>query len=87
MFNNPDGLEMLDRGLYLPSTHSGTAISTYIGETPAGNVAVGALEGSTIETIPQMAKMIERQHQFNNLTSTYSTVKSMLDKISHLRDA
>jgi flagellar hook protein FlgE len=87
VFNNPDGLEMLDRGLYLPSTRSGTATSTYIGETPAGKVTVGALESSTIETIPQMAKMIERQHQFNNLTSTYGTVKSMLDKISNLRNA
>jgi flagellar hook protein FlgE len=87
VFNNPDGLEMLDRGLFLASPRSGTATAKYIGETPAGKVAVGALESSTIETIPQMAKMIERQHQFNNLTSTYGTVKSMLDKISNLRNA
>lgn len=87
VFNNPDGLEMLDRGLYLASPRSGTATAIYIGETPAGKVAVGALESSTVETIPQMAKMIERQHQFNNLTSTYGTVKSMLDKISNLRNA
>ena len=86
VFNNPDGLERLDRGLYLASARSGAATAKYIGDTPAGKVAVGALESSTVETIPQMAKMIERQHQFNNLTSSYGTIKSMLDKISNLRN-
>ena len=86
MFNNPDGLEMLANGLYLPnSKRSGEVSYKYVGETPAGKVAVGALESSTIETIPQMAKMIERQQQFNNMTSSYSTIKQMLDKISNLR--
>ena len=83
--NNPDGLEMLSNGLYLPNPkRSGDIFYKYVGETQAGKVAVGALESSTIETIPQMAKMIERQQQFNNLTSSYSTIKQMLDKISNL---
>ncbi len=85
MVNNPDGLERLPNGLYLPnSTRSGNIFYNYVGETTAGKVAVGALESSTIETIPQMAKMIERQQQFNNITSAYSTTKQMLDKISNL---
>ena len=85
MFNNPDGLERLPNGLYLPDiNYSGNVFYNYIGTTQAGNVAVGALESSTVETIPQMAKMIERQQQFNNISSAYSTTKNMLEKIAHL---
>ncbi len=85
LFNNPDGLEMLERGLFLPDANrSGNVTYSYIGETPAGKVAVGALESSTIETIPQMAKMIERQQHFGIITTAYSAKKEMLDKICKL---
>ena len=86
VFNNPDGLEMLDRGLYLENTRrSGSVSYSYIGEGSAGEVAVGALESSTIETIPQMAKMIERQQQFNNIITAYSGKKDLWELINSLR--
>jgi flagellar hook protein FlgE len=86
VFNNPDGLEMLEYGLYLPNIKkSGNVTYAYIGEAIAGNVAVGALESSTIETIPQMAKMIERQQQFNNIITAYSGKKDLWELINSLR--
>jgi flagellar hook protein FlgE len=85
LFNNPDGLEMLASGLYSPNAkRSGNVTYSYVGETPAGNVAVGALESSTVETIPQMAKMIERQQQFNNIITAYSSKKDLLELLNSL---
>lgn len=96
-FNNPDGLEMLEKGLYLPndskekvrnSTYfngSGSPSYYYIGDTPAGKVAVGALERATIETIPQMAKMIERLQLFNNITTSYNAKVDIYDALNSIR--
>ncbi len=82
-FNNPDGLEMLEKGLYLPNINSsGGVMYSYIGEASAGKVAVGALESSTIEIIPQMAKMIERLQQFNNMTTVLNSINDMLDTVN-----
>lgn len=96
-FNNPNGLEMLDKGLYLPnnsvqkigiheySAGSGLPIYHYIGDGAAGKVAVGALESSTIETIPQMAEMIQRVQQFNNMTTSYNSLVEVAELINSLK--
>jgi flagellar hook protein FlgE len=85
VFNNPDGLVMLDQGLFLTNTTlSGSPTYSFLGQSLSGNVAVGALESSTIETIPQMAKMIERQQQFNNMVTVYNTINDMLELLNTL---
>ncbi len=96
-FNNPNGLEMLDKGLYLPNnnvqkigTHeysvgSGLPIYHYLGDGAAGKVAVGALESSTIETIPQMAEMVQRVQQFNNMTTSFNSLSEVADLINSIK--
>ena len=84
-FNNPDGLMMLDSGVYAPNPSiSGSPTFSYLGTPQAGNVAVGALESSTIETIPNMAKMIERQQQFNNMVTVFSTINDLMEQLNNL---
>lgn len=96
-FNNPDGFEILEKGLYLPrnntqiigtqsyQTGSGLPIYQYLGEGNAGKVAVGAIESSTIEIIPQMAKMIQQVQQFNNMTTSFNSLVEVEELINSLK--
>jgi len=95
-FNNPDGLEMLEKGLYLQNNSketignttynkgSGDVTYCYIGENSAGKVAVGALESSTVEIIPQMAQMIERLQRFNNMTTVFNSIDELYDALNSI---
>lgn len=96
-FNNPDGLEMLEKGLYLPSNKvqkigastytfgSGLPTYHYVGDDSTGKVATGALESSTIEIIPQMAEMIERVQRVNNMTTAFNSINQIMDLANSIR--
>lgn len=88
MVNNPDGMEPISNGCYLPTSdngigdeYSGTIYFQYAGKNTTGQIAVGALESSNVDVITEMSNMVQRELQFSVITTASSTTKNMWEDV------
>jgi len=84
-FNNPDSLERIDGGLYLPTsltsfnTGSTTALSpTVPGENGSGTLLQGSLEESNVDLVTQFTSMITTQRAFQANAKVITTENELL---------
>lgn len=84
MLNNPDAMLPTNNACYLPTSdngigddYSGSVSFEYAGENATGQIAVGALEGSNVDVITEMSRMVQRELQFSVITTASHTTKNM----------
>jgi flagellar hook protein FlgE len=84
ILNNPDAMLPTSNACYLPTSdngigddYSGSVSFEYAGENATGQIAVGALEGSNVDVITEMSRMVQRELQFSVITTASHTTKNM----------
>ncbi|MGV6852429.1 MAG: flagellar basal-body rod protein FlgG [bacterium] len=81
-FLNPEGLEPIGQNLYLESTASGAAQAGTPGINGLGGLEQGAVEGSNVNTVEELVKMIETQRSYEMNSKAISTVAEMLQFVN-----
>jgi len=77
-FVNPAGLQAKGENLYVETGASGPAQSGAPGQSGAGLLVQGALEGSNVNTVQELVSMIETQRAYETNAKAISTIDSML---------
>jgi flagellar basal-body rod protein FlgG len=84
-FPNPAGLKARGGNVYLESPASGTPILAIPGEEGIGEVAVGFLEMSNVETVEELVGMIAAQRAYELNSKTISIVDDMMRTASAIK--
>ncbi|GAB3308230.1 flagellar basal-body rod protein FlgG [Luteimonas notoginsengisoli] len=77
-FVNPAGLQAKGENLYVETGASGPAQSGAPGQSGAGLLIQGSLEGSNVNTVQELVSMIETQRAYETNAKAISTIDSML---------
>lgn len=81
-FNNPNGLEAVSGNAYLRSDLSGEVLLNQAGVGGAGDIAPGALEGSTVDLANEFTDLITTQRAYSAATRIISTSDEMLQELT-----
>lgn len=73
-FENPSGLTSLGNNLFAPNESSGNAVWGYPGEEGLGSVRQGILEGSNVNLVEEMSRLLisQRYFQLNSRSVRYA---------------
>jgi flagellar basal-body rod protein FlgG len=85
MFTNEAGLESLGDNLYRETEASGTATDTNPSENGAGTLSQNFLEGSNVDSIESITRLITAQRAYELNSRVISTADEMLNTLSQLR--
>jgi len=84
-FNNPAGLKAIGQNLYTASAASGEPIVGYGGDTGFGVVQQYALEGSNVDVISEMMRMVMVQRVFDTITKAVQSYEGMLTSLAQMK--
>ncbi len=84
-FQNPNGLGARNGNVYQATTESGDPLVNLPGVGPAGKVAPGALEASTVDLAEEFTKMIVSQRAFSAASKIITTADEMLDELTRIK--
>lgn len=85
LFPNPAGLTRAGQNLYLPGGASGTADEKDPGSDGAGYLQSGVLEGSNVEIVEEMVRMITAQRAYEINSKAIQTSDDMLSTLNQLK--
>jgi flagellar basal-body rod protein FlgG len=85
MFTNEAGLESVGDNLYRETEASGTATDTNPGEGGAGTLSQNFLEGSNVDSIESITRLITAQRAYELNSRVISTADEMLNTLTQLR--
>jgi len=77
-FVNPAGLQAKGENLFAETGASGPAQSGTPGQSGAGRLVQGSLEGSNVNVVEELVSMIETQRAYETNAKAISTTDSML---------
>ncbi|HCY35867.1 MAG: flagellar basal-body rod protein FlgG [Candidatus Margulisiibacteriota bacterium] len=77
-FSNPAGLESIGQNLYRDSLSSGEAAEGVPGKDGFGTIAQFSLEGSNVDIVDEMMKMIITQRAFDIISKSIQVGENML---------
>jgi flagellar hook protein FlgE len=86
-FNNPDSLQRIEGGLFLPTTLTTqvTAAPSAPGTSGAGTLQQGTLENSNVDLVNEFTEMIQTQRAFQANAKTITTADEMLQTVLSLK--
>ena len=84
-FTNPGGLEALGGNLYRESVASGEAVEGVPGEEGLGQLKQGVLEGSNVQVVEEMVRMILAQRAYEINSKAIQTADDMLGVLNNLK--
>jgi flagellar hook protein FlgE len=84
LFQNPQGLESVGSGYYIPSANSGDAVATQGLIGGAGSIHGGALEKSNADIASEFVNMIQAQSGFQANARTIKVANDILTELSNL---
>lgn len=84
-FVNPAGLNSAGRNLYLPTEASGDALEGIPGEENVGTIAQGFLEGSNVDMVEEMVKLITGQRAYEINSKAITTSDQMLQTANQIK--
>jgi len=84
-FVNPAGLKSVGKNLFIQTPASGQAIATRPGLQGTGYLAQGQLEGSNVNIVDEMVKMIEAQRFYETNSKAIQAADQMLQTVNQLR--
>jgi len=85
MFPNPAGLTRIGQNLFSASDAAGAVTLANPGLTGAGEVSAGYLEGSNVQVVAEMVKMIMAQRAYEINSKAIQTSDQMLQTINALK--
>ncbi len=85
MFTNPAGLMRVGENLLKQTGASGEAVTAVPGENGAGKVQAGFLEGSNVQVVDEMVKMILAQRAYEVNSKAIQTADEMLSTTNNLK--
>ena len=85
MFTNPAGLSRAGQNLYLAGGSSGEATEITPGTEGAGSILQGHLEGSNVQVVEEMVKMITAQRAYEINSKAIQTSDDMLSILNNLK--
>ncbi|HVT11878.1 MAG TPA: flagellar basal-body rod protein FlgG [Fimbriimonadaceae bacterium] len=85
LFPNAGGLTRVGQNLYIPTGASGTAQLVDPGTSGAGPISSGFLEGSNVQVVEEMVKMIMAQRAYEINSKAIQTSDDMLSTINNLK--
>ncbi len=84
-FTNPAGLKTIGQNLYESTVASGDPQLGIAGEDGFGTITQFALEGSNVDVISELARLIITQRVFNTITKAVQTYEQMLTSLDRIR--
>lgn len=84
-FSNPAGLNRIGQNLFAASGASGDAQVVTPGQDGAGEIRAGVLEGSNVQVVEEMVKMIMAQRAYEINSKAIQTSDEMLSTINNLK--
>jgi flagellar basal-body rod protein FlgG len=85
MFANPAGLTRIGQNLYRPGGASGEATDVTPGTQGAGIIAQRFLEGSNVQIVEEMVRMITAQRAYEINSKAITTADEMLGILNNLK--
>jgi flagellar basal-body rod protein FlgG len=84
-FSNPAGMTRIGQNLYLPGGSSGEAVLSNPGENGAGDLTSQFLEGSNVQVVEEMVRMIMAQRAYEINSKAIQTADDMLGQLNQLK--
>lgn len=84
-FVNPAGLRSMGKNIFMQSSASGQPITARPGQQGTGFISQGQLEGSNVNIVDEMVKMIEAQRFYETNSKAVQAADQMLQSINNLR--
>lgn len=84
-FTNPAGLKNIGLNLYQATVASGDPLLGVPGQDGFGTVTQFALEGSNVDVISELARMLISQRVFDTITKAVQTYEQMLTSLDRIR--
>jgi flagellar basal-body rod protein FlgG len=85
MFTNPSGLERIGKNLYRANVASGPATETEPGLNGSGTLEQGFLEGSNVQLVDEMVRMILAQRAYEVNSKAIQTADEMLNSTNSIK--
>ncbi|BBO23252.1 MAG: flagellar basal-body rod protein FlgG [Armatimonadetes bacterium] len=85
IFPNPSGLIRLGQNLYEAGGASGTPTTVNPGEEGSGRIQAGFLEGSNVQIVEEMVRMILAQRAYEINSKAIQTADDMLGMLNNLK--
>ncbi len=83
-FQNPNGLEAVGRGYYLPTANSGEAVATMAATGGAGSLTSKSLEQSNVDVATQFVNLMQAQNGFQSNARTIRVANDLLRELTNL---
>ncbi|MCB9948854.1 MAG: flagellar hook protein FlgE [Rhodospirillaceae bacterium] len=84
-FANPDGLQLLDGGVYRATVESGDPVISDAGVGRAGEFVPEALEASNVDIAEEFTQMIQAQRAYSANSRVITTSDQMLEEVINLK--
>ncbi len=84
-FSNPAGLQRLGQNLYLKTGASGEPTEVTPGEAGSGTLTSGYVEGSNVQVVEEMVRMITAQRAYEINSKAIQTADDMLSTMNQLK--
>ena len=84
-FPNAAGLSAMGNNLFAQTAASGDAFRTRPGESGAGTIAQGMLEGANVKAVEEMIDMIATQRAYELNSKVIQSADQMLQRLTSLR--
>lgn len=84
-FSNPAGLERMGKNLYRATVASGEATETEPGLNGSGTLEQGFLEGSNVQIVDEMVRLILAQRAYEVNSKAIQTADEMLNSTNNLK--
>jgi flagellar basal-body rod protein FlgG len=84
-FNNPGALNPQGNGIYVPTDTSGHATYSKPGDTNAGTLVQGSLEGSNVNMVNQMVNLMVAQRAYELSSKVIQTADELMSMTNNLR--
>lgn len=84
-FSNPAGMTRIGMNLYMPGGASGEASISNPGENGAGDLTSQFLEGSNVQVVEEMVRMIMAQRAYEINSKAIQTADDMLGQLNQLK--
>jgi len=84
-FTNPSGLKSIGQNLFSETEASGTALIGTASEDGFGTINQYALEGSNVDVISEMMRMVMIQRVFDTVTKAVQSYEGMLTSVGQMK--
>ena len=84
VFSNPNGLESVGSGYYIPTANSGEPIATIAGENGAGTITGQSLESSNVDMATEFVTLMQAQNGYQANARTIRVATDILNELTNL---